>query len=573
MKNIFLTFFCLFTSGLLWGQTPMSDILEISTMGDHTCVLTTKKVHCFGSNAYGQSVINTNFNNPRQLKNGTDHSCLIDDDGVWCWGDNRSGQSNPPVLNEPIKLALGSNFSCALEKSKKVICWGAKEILNQFPEKMENVTDISSYGAYGSNSLCLIINSKISCFGQTSTEELKNTPTNVKNPKNLSLNYGTACVSDQDQIICWGNYIGFMKYVPKNLKNIEKISVNSYSICITSDTGSQCYASPGTQLPRFKNIKLFDLNDHSCVVDEESIKCWGFDRSNSTIIPVKFSNLENLQMTGFSFCFSASEKISCLDTLSKQSIQLNYTGVKEFKPGYFYFCFSYENNINCKRTASNGVLDYHIPTDQTRFISTPSHDLFCYTDNQGAHCLTTTGGYEMTKLATPPLINPTEIATNSRNNACSLNIKNLVCWNYKDQPHHNSQYNRYVLDSVQTVELNNPHSLVINDRKACVIDSNRLRCFNIQTLESINDVPSDVKILNPLMISISGNYNCVIDLIDPATKTVKCWGKGVPESLPANIVNPRSVKALDGMSYLFDDTGLKLWGDTTQFESMFNTDL
>lgn len=78
------------------AQTPPQDILEISAGSSHTCAITKQKVHCFGNNTYGQSIIVREFKNPRGITSGNGHSCLIDIDGVWCWGNDDNGQSTVP---------------------------------------------------------------------------------------------------------------------------------------------------------------------------------------------------------------------------------------------------------------------------------------------------------------------------------------------------------------------------------------------------------------------------------------------------------------------------------------------
>lgn len=73
-----------------------------------------------------------------QLAAGTHHSCaVVEDAGVLCWGNNSHGQlgdnstddrSHPvPVQNlggAVLGLAAGLRFSCALEISGGVQCWG-----------------------------------------------------------------------------------------------------------------------------------------------------------------------------------------------------------------------------------------------------------------------------------------------------------------------------------------------------------------------------------------------------------------------------------------------------------------
>jgi alpha-tubulin suppressor-like RCC1 family protein len=77
-----LFFSILISTQLIEAKTLPQDILEVSAGFDHTCVLTKSKVHCWGSNNYGQSGIIRDFQNPRGLESGLYHNCIIDDDGV-----------------------------------------------------------------------------------------------------------------------------------------------------------------------------------------------------------------------------------------------------------------------------------------------------------------------------------------------------------------------------------------------------------------------------------------------------------------------------------------------------------
>ncbi|MCX6015025.1 MAG: hypothetical protein NT020_05480, partial [Chloroflexales bacterium] len=68
---------------------------------------------------------------------GTDFSCALDDSGtVWCWGDNTYGQlgdgtttpSSEPVqvtgLSGVQSFSAGSTHVCAIDGSNAVWCWG-----------------------------------------------------------------------------------------------------------------------------------------------------------------------------------------------------------------------------------------------------------------------------------------------------------------------------------------------------------------------------------------------------------------------------------------------------------------
>lgn len=142
---------------ILAGKT----IQQLSAGKEHSCVLTTDgRVYCWGNGrllgnrldptckkgtvcslfmagALSQKTI-------KQLQVSDQFSCVIaSDDQVYCWGDNRMmqlGSDNQELKSsyEPVavetagafrgkvikKLALGSDFGCAIASDDQVYCWG-----------------------------------------------------------------------------------------------------------------------------------------------------------------------------------------------------------------------------------------------------------------------------------------------------------------------------------------------------------------------------------------------------------------------------------------------------------------
>ena len=118
----------------------------------HSCAITTSsEVFCWGANEVGQlgttpaaNGVPTPVRVPglgslMQIAVGDAHSCASRGSGtVECWGDNGSGQlgnsdaENPsemPVSVQGLRgvasIALGGEFSCALEMTGGVVCWGS----------------------------------------------------------------------------------------------------------------------------------------------------------------------------------------------------------------------------------------------------------------------------------------------------------------------------------------------------------------------------------------------------------------------------------------------------------------
>jgi alpha-tubulin suppressor-like RCC1 family protein len=146
---------------------------QVVSGANHSCALINGGVKCWGSNTYGKignSLLNIGTNaaiaysvdnlqtGVVEIAAGENHNCARKTDGtVWCWGRNQYGQignlqlnSDLPVdaygynnaltldantlVNSPVmvagitgatQLTAGRDFSCAIDSSDAVWCWGA----------------------------------------------------------------------------------------------------------------------------------------------------------------------------------------------------------------------------------------------------------------------------------------------------------------------------------------------------------------------------------------------------------------------------------------------------------------
>lgn len=133
-----------------WPVVEWEGAIAVAVSRDHGCaVLSDGRVHCRGSNDYGQ--VGTGSTNDRSELVGSDvplpmpaadvqvgdnHSCALLDDGrVYCWGASRHGQSGTIATNvlEPRaiagvdrveSLACAGVHCCAWRGAMDVRCWG-----------------------------------------------------------------------------------------------------------------------------------------------------------------------------------------------------------------------------------------------------------------------------------------------------------------------------------------------------------------------------------------------------------------------------------------------------------------
>jgi alpha-tubulin suppressor-like RCC1 family protein len=130
------------------GQTGASDI---AAGRDHTCVLRSGSVYCWGSNQYRQLGA-TGFRRslrPRRVAGldkvvgidaGAYHTCARrSDKTVWCWGMADSGQigdgrTNLRAVAKPSKvynlynvqhISVGGYHACARRFDHALFCWGS----------------------------------------------------------------------------------------------------------------------------------------------------------------------------------------------------------------------------------------------------------------------------------------------------------------------------------------------------------------------------------------------------------------------------------------------------------------
>lgn len=127
--------------------TGVGGVTGVAAGGEHTCVIASGQVQCFGANEFGQlgrggttshlPLPVFSLGEATDLAAGLDHACAIDADGaLHCWGRNDSGQLGDgtdqhrftaapvPGLEGVIDVALGDAHSCALPSDGTPRCWG-----------------------------------------------------------------------------------------------------------------------------------------------------------------------------------------------------------------------------------------------------------------------------------------------------------------------------------------------------------------------------------------------------------------------------------------------------------------
>jgi alpha-tubulin suppressor-like RCC1 family protein len=285
--------------------TVFGQVSEIRLGGDSACALTNGSVSCVGQNGNGQlgipafttrsaSAVTPVPVNAIGLAAGIAHYCALLDGAsktVSCWGANLSGQTGvagpdqfAPVLvnglgGEPIGVAAGVSFSCALLSNGAVRCWGANyhgqlgvtassPPTSSAPLLVSGLDAVVSLGP-GARHVCVLMkNSGVRCWGQNEDGQLgdggtvsRHTPADVPGltagVKAVAGGGRHSCaLTEGGAVKCWGaNDSGQLGDGSNVLSRTVPVDVQGLSSGV-----SQIQAS----------------GDHTCaLLTGGSVRCWG----------------------------------------------------------------------------------------------------------------------------------------------------------------------------------------------------------------------------------------------------------------------------------------------------------
>ena len=285
-------------------------ISQVATGAFHSCAVSQDgNAYCWGSGSFGQlgNGIDSESKVPApvggvlanqkvtQLATGSYHTCAVTEEGrAYCWGMNDYGQlgngnesdSNMPVLVQglpndktAIRIATGSNFSCALTEDGRAYCWG-----NGASGRLGN-------GDTADSNVPVAVND--AAFGGSKVTQIAG-------------GLAHACaVTDNGRAYCWGN--GASGGLGNGGPADSDVPV----------------AVKDTTFGAFKVTQIAAGSNHSCAVTEDGgAYCWGGNNygalgnatNTSSLEPVAVDNdsLGNAEVTQI----SAGSQYSCASTAS-----------------------------------------------------------------------------------------------------------------------------------------------------------------------------------------------------------------------------------------------------------------
>lgn len=173
------------------------------------------------------------------LDGSTDHACVVTMVGdARCWGDNRFGQLGDGTTTDPpagstvrvkvsglVDIAVGSEFTCGLERASTVVCWGfnlsgqlgdgTKDGISQTPVRVSGITDVVDVAAGGDHACAVRSDGHVSCWGANDFGQLgdgtriaRTRPVDVigvDDAVQVSAGTGFTCTRRRrGEVACWG---------------------------------------------------------------------------------------------------------------------------------------------------------------------------------------------------------------------------------------------------------------------------------------------------------------------------------------------------------------------------------
>ncbi|MFZ4723385.1 MAG: RCC1 domain-containing protein [Phycisphaerales bacterium] len=230
-------------------------------------------VRCWGSNAWGQTVVPSGTESVIDIAAGQWHSVALKSDGtVVCWGSSDYGQhAVPNTLGRVFRVAGGTSHSVALRADGSVRCWGS----NGYGEGVApaNLGVAQNVAASAYHSMALLQAGRVACWGedgwgQSTVPASLGSATSIGAGANHSL-----AVQVDGKVIAWGS--------------------NGFGECLgTAASGAPIYGTPAGQPLQVRGVVISDATagaggDRFTVLLRNGgvVSCLGRNDFGQTVVP------------------------------------------------------------------------------------------------------------------------------------------------------------------------------------------------------------------------------------------------------------------------------------------------
>jgi len=243
---------------------------------------------------------------------------------------------------------------------------------------------------------------------------------------------------------------------------------------------------------------------HTCAIDSEGVKCWGYNEDGQTDVPQSLKNPQMVSAGDDHTCAIDSEGVKCWGS--------NGWGKTNVPQG-----------LKNPQMVSAG--DYHT----------------CALDSEGVKCW---GSNDVHQTDVPQGLKNPQMVSAGWGHTCAIDDDGIKCWGY----------NGFGQTNVPA-GLKNPKMVSAGFGHTCALDNDGVKCWGSNDWDELN-VPAGLK--NPRVVSAASQHTCAID-----DEGVKCWGRNDDgqTNVPRGLKNPKMVSAGVVHTCAVDSEGVKCWGD------------